>query len=75
LEIIAIVSQPKIFFTDEPTGSLNSLQGEHVLDLLTQWVSEGLTFIMATHDIKAAARADRVLFIKDGKIQTTRSRI
>lgn len=64
----ALVNQPHVLFADEPTGSLNSQQGINVLDILTDINKKGQTVVMVTHDIKAACRADRILFIKDGKI-------
>lgn len=64
----ALINSPKVIFADEPTGALNSSQGENVLDIMTDLNLKGQTIIMVTHDIKAAVRADRILFIKDGRI-------
>lgn len=64
----ALVNSPSVLFADEPTGSLNSQQGQNVLDVLTDINQNGQTVVMVTHDIKAACRADRILFIKDGRI-------
>lgn len=55
-------------FADEPTGSLNSSHGENVLDIMSDINSKGQTIVMVTHDIKAASRGDRIIFIRDGKI-------
>ncbi|UNC92082.1 ABC transporter ATP-binding protein [Candidatus Contubernalis alkaliaceticus] len=63
-----LINSPTVLFADEPTGSLNSQQSQNVLDILTDINTEGQTIVMVTHDIKAACRADRILFIKDGKI-------
>ncbi|MCX8132192.1 MAG: ABC transporter ATP-binding protein [Clostridia bacterium] len=63
-----LINSPQILFADEPTGSLNSSQGQNVLDILTGINSKGQTIVMVTHDIKAACRADRIIFIKDGRI-------
>lgn len=63
-----LINSPTVLFADEPTGSLNSSQGQNVLDILTEINSQGQTIVMVTHDIKAACRADRILFIRDGKI-------
>jgi putative ABC transport system ATP-binding protein len=63
-----LVNSPKVLFADEPTGALNSAQGENVLDVLTKLNEDGQSIVMVTHDLKAASRADRVVFIKDGKI-------
>lgn len=65
----SLINRPKILFADEPTGSLNSSSSQHVLDVFTT-VNKELkqTIVMVTHDIKAAVRANRILFIKDGQI-------
>lgn len=67
----SLINQPGIVFADEPTGALNATQSEGVLDLLTSAHLKGQTILMVTHDIKAAARANRLLYIKDGKIDGT----
>jgi putative ABC transport system ATP-binding protein len=65
----ALVSRPKILFADEPTGNLDSGSSKEVLRLLRRSVDElGQTTLMVTHDARAAAMADRVLFIADGRI-------
>ncbi|MGH4123427.1 MAG: ABC transporter ATP-binding protein [Clostridium sp.] len=64
----AIVNNPKVVFGDEPTGALNSSMGDIVLDILTDINEEGQSIVMVTHDIKAALRGSRVLYIKDGRI-------
>jgi putative ABC transport system ATP-binding protein len=65
----ALISQPTVLFADEPTGNLDSNAGAMVLDLLRDAVDlEGQTTVMVTHDPLAAARADRVLFLADGRI-------
>lgn len=64
----AMINKPKILFADEPTGSLNSKNSKEVLDLLTDLSLEGQTILLVTHDLKAALRADRILYIKDGRI-------
>lgn len=64
----ALINQPKIIFADEPTGALNASQSNGALDLLSDFHKSGQTILMVTHDIKAAARANRLLYIKDGKI-------
>jgi len=67
----AIVNAPEIVFADEPTGSLNREYGTAILDILTRMNKAGQTVIMVTHDIRAAARADRMIYIKDGTIAGT----
>lgn len=64
----SLINQPALLFADEPTGSLNSSQGQNVLDILSRINGQGQTLVMVTHDIKAACRADRILFIRDGQI-------
>jgi putative ABC transport system ATP-binding protein len=65
----ALVSRPTVVFADEPTGNLDSTMGAEILKLLRQSVTElGQTTVMVTHDAHAAAIADRVLFLADGRI-------
>ncbi|HKP90774.1 MAG TPA: ABC transporter ATP-binding protein [Thermoleophilaceae bacterium] len=65
----ALVSRPTIVFADEPTGNLDSQTSGEILELLQGMVGNfGQTTLMVTHDPQAAAIADRVLFIADGKL-------
>ncbi len=65
----ALVSKPAVVFADEPTGNLDSKASEDVLALLRQAVDEfGQTVIMVTHDPAAAAHADRLITLRDGRI-------
>ena len=65
----ALASRPAVVFADEPTGNLDSKAGRDVLDLLRRSVDEvGQTIIMVTHDAQAAAIADRLLLLADGRI-------
>ncbi len=65
----AIVNQPKIIFADEPTGNLDSVTGKKVEDLLFGYNKEnGVTLIVVTHDDELAAKCDKQIHIKDGKI-------
>src|SRR5207244_2987270 len=65
----ALISRPTILFADEPTGNLDSKTGGEILDLLRHSVSEyGQTTVMVTHEARAAAIADRILFLADGLI-------
>jgi putative ABC transport system ATP-binding protein len=58
-----------VLFADEPTGNLDSHSGTEILDLLRDAVDlDGQTTVMVTHDPRAAAIADRVLFLADGRI-------
>ena len=66
-----LVGQPTVLFADEPTGSLDSLSGELVMDLLTAAAREhGTTVILVTHDAQVAAYADREVIVRDGKVST-----
>jgi putative ABC transport system ATP-binding protein len=65
----ALIARPTVLFADEPTGNLDSAAGAAVLELLRDAVAEdGQTIVMVTHDPRAAAAADRVLFLADGRI-------
>jgi putative ABC transport system ATP-binding protein len=65
----ALVSRPTVVFADEPTGNLDSKTGSEILELLRHSVEEyGQTTVMVTHEPRAAAIADRVLFLADGRI-------
>jgi putative ABC transport system ATP-binding protein len=66
----ALITHPDLVLADEPTGNLDSASGEQVLSLLRRACDErGQTVLMVTHDPAAAARADRVIFLGDGKIR------
>jgi putative ABC transport system ATP-binding protein len=65
----ALVSKPTVVFADEPTGNLDSATGTAILTLLRDMVTTyGQTTVMVTHDPRAAAVADRTLFLADGRI-------
>ncbi len=65
----ALVSKPTVLFADEPTGNLDSKAGDEILHLLRRSVDTvGQTVVMVTHDPRAAAIADRILFLSDGQI-------
>jgi putative ABC transport system ATP-binding protein len=65
----ALITRPKVLFADEPTGNLDSTSSKEVLSLLRRSVDEwGQTIVMVTHDAGAAALADRILFLADGRI-------
>lgn len=65
----AMINNPDILFADEPTGALNSSSGKAVLDLIKSFNEDGQTIVMVTHDIKSASYANRVVFLKDGRIE------
>ena len=64
-----LVSGPRVLFADEPTGSLDSLAGEQVMNLLTGAVrDQGTTVVLVTHEPRVAAYADREVIVRDGKV-------
>jgi putative ABC transport system ATP-binding protein len=67
----ALTIQPKVLFADEPTGSLDSLASEQVMELLVSAAREqGTTVVLVTHDPRIAAYADREVMVRDGKVTT-----
>jgi putative ABC transport system ATP-binding protein len=65
----ALAPRPKVIFADEPTGSLDSLASESVMDLLVGIArEEGTTVVLVTHDARVAAYADREAIVRDGKV-------
>lgn len=66
----SLINRPRMILADEPTGSLDSVNAAQVLDILTGIVKEqGLTLIMVTHDATVSARSDRIIHMRDGKIE------
>jgi putative ABC transport system ATP-binding protein len=67
----ALALAPKVIFADEPTGSLDSLTGEKVMDLMTDLAREhGVTVVVVTHEARIAAYADRVATVRDGIVSS-----
>lgn len=64
----AIINKPGIVFADEPTGALNKHNTEEVLNILSELNQSGQSIIMVTHDLRAAMRGNRLLYLEDGKI-------
>ena len=64
----ALVVDPKIIFADEPTGALDSRSTDELLGLFARINAGGQTILMVTHSVKAASKAGRVLFIRDGEV-------
>jgi len=65
----ALASEPAVIFADEPTGNLDSSSSQEILELLRRAVDEyGQAVVMVTHDAAAAAIADRVVFLADGRV-------
>lgn len=64
----ALINNPQIVFGDEPTGALNSKATNEVMEILADINCSGTTILLVTHDVKVAARTERVLFMTDGVI-------
>ncbi|CAL9442582.1 putative ABC transporter ATP-binding protein YknY [Nocardiopsis dassonvillei] len=69
----ALACEPSVLFADEPTGALNSSMSAEVMDALTGVHREGATLVMVTHDPACAARADRVVYLRDGVVVDSRT--
>ncbi len=68
----AMVTEPSVVFADEPTGSLDSLAGERVMDLLVDTArASGSTVVLVTHEARIAAYADREVIVRDGRVAAT----
>jgi putative ABC transport system ATP-binding protein len=66
-----LIARPAVLFADEPTGSLDSVTGEHVMTLLTRAAREqGSTVVLVTHEARVAAYADREVIVRDGTVST-----
>ena len=64
----ALAGRPRLIWADEPTGNLDSEMAAAVMNLLCELHAEGLTLVLVTHDPNVAARADRLITVKDGRI-------
>ncbi|MBN1835991.1 MAG: ABC transporter ATP-binding protein [Spirochaetales bacterium] len=64
----ALMSNPQIIFGDEPTGALNSTSSDEIMHLLAEIHRAGTTILLVTHDVRVAAKTERVLFLFDGQI-------
>jgi putative ABC transport system ATP-binding protein len=64
----ALVSRPKLILADEPTGNLDTANGEAVMALLTQAAEDGVTVVMVTHSLAHAAQAQRTIKLLDGRV-------
>ena len=67
----ALIAKPKLILADEPTGNLNSKQGEEIMELFRQLNNEGVTIIQVTHSEKNAAYASRTIHLLDGRVENT----
>jgi len=68
----SLINNPKMIFADEPTGSLNKQSSGEVMGELVRVNREGTTIMLVTHDVRVAAKCDRVLYIIDGQINGDR---
>jgi putative ABC transport system ATP-binding protein len=65
----ALIHEPRVVFADEPTGALDSLAGEQVMELLVSTSKEhGAAVVLVTHDVRVAAYADREVIVRDGRV-------
>ncbi|MFX3631748.1 MAG: ABC transporter ATP-binding protein [Candidatus Pristimantibacillus sp.] len=64
----ALLNSPKIIFGDEPTGALNSKSAQEIMDIFSEINTDGTAIMLVTHDAKVAARTERIMFMRDGKI-------
>ncbi len=64
----ALINEPDILFADEPTGALNSKAADEIMELFGEIHNTGTSIMLVTHDARVAAKAERVLFMKDGEI-------
>ncbi|KAB2910895.1 MAG: ABC transporter ATP-binding protein [Kofleriaceae bacterium] len=65
----ALIAKPKIILADEPTGALDSATSQQIMDLLAEIHASGITVIVVTHEADIAARAQRVIRLRDGKVE------
>jgi putative ABC transport system ATP-binding protein len=65
----SLINRPRIIFADEPTGALNQQSSSEVMRIFNQINEEGTSIMLVTHDLKVAARCERVLYIEDGNIK------
>ena len=67
----ALIARPQLLLADEPTGNLNSKQGEEIMDLFKQLNKEGVTIIQVTHSEKNAGYGSHIIHLLDGRVETT----
>jgi ABC-type lipoprotein export system ATPase subunit len=65
----ALIANPKLILADEPTGNLNSKQGEEIMNLFSELNKEGVTIIQVTHSEKNAAYGSKIINLLDGRIE------
>jgi ABC-type lipoprotein export system ATPase subunit len=67
--IRALIAEPKLILADEPTGNLNTKQGEEIMEIFRQLNKEGVSIIQVTHSEKNASYGQRIIELLDGQIQ------
>jgi putative ABC transport system ATP-binding protein len=70
----ALANQPRLLLADEPTGELDQATGQHIADLLDRVNRDGTAVVIVTHDSSLAARASRVVLLRDGSIEREQTR-
>ncbi len=65
----ALIVKPKLILADEPTGNLNSKQGEEIMGIFKELNNEGVTIVQVTHSEKNAAYGTRIIHLLDGRIE------
>jgi len=65
----SLINSPKMIFADEPTGALNQQNSKGVMQELNKINQDGTTIMLVTHDMKVAAKCDRIMYIEDGSIK------
>lgn len=65
----SLINKPRIIFADEPTGALNQQSSREVMEIFNQINQEGTSIMLVTHDLKVAAKCERILYIEDGNIK------
>lgn len=65
----SLINSPKMIFADEPTGALNQQNSKEVMKDLNRINQDGTTIMLVTHDMKVAAKSDRIMYIEDGSIK------
>lgn len=71
----ALINEPKIILADEPTGNLDSKNGNEVMELLTHLHEQGATIVMVTHSEQDASFSDRTVLMKDGVILSEKTNV
>ncbi|MGD2115837.1 MAG: ABC transporter ATP-binding protein [Acidobacteriota bacterium] len=71
----AVVNEPSVLLADEPTGNLDSVATEEIMDLFRAQNQQGTTIVLITHDLEVARKADRIIRIRDGAIESDEANV